>query len=149
MSNDSQTTWDLGSGSGRKVEQKLLRKVLKVICDKKTSYPTEVAHHTSKDPGEIGSLLRELEDAGILERLKPKMKHSDDRLLKRSRDIQGGIKKFSQMNWYGLNSDLNWVLKDKNSGKYTDEYHETLLDQDPDIEENILDMAVNRMEEKA
>lgn len=137
--------WNLSS-SGRQVEQKFLRKVVKVVCDKGATYPSEVASRCSHDPGEVGELMRQLKKSGFLEELSPKMKHSDKRLLNRRNDIEGGIKEFKKRNWYGLNSDLEWSFRDRNRDIYVNEYHNHIANPDPN-RKSVIDRAVDMLEE--
>lgn len=129
------------SVQGRKVNQKLLRNVLKVVADKRASYPSEVAHYVDASRKECGSLMRRLKDAGVLERLQPKMKHSDTRLLMRRREFDGGIDYMSQMNWYGLNSAREWHLKNDSTGQWVNEYHKP-IENGEEYENDLIDDAV-------
>lgn len=132
--------------SGRKVEQKLLRKVLKQVCNKKAAFATEIAHFTNQDPDEIALILRQLKQAGILEVLKPKMKNGDKRLMSASkRTGKNSIDQMRQPTWYGLNSDLDWEIKHSSKDIVVNEYHEEIKNPNG-TDQNILDMAVKRME---
>lgn len=135
------------SESKRSVNQKLLRKTVKTVADKKATYPSEVSSYVSQDPGTVGRLLRELEEAGFLERLKPRMKHSDQRLLDRRSDIEGGMKEFKKRNWYGLNSDLCWALPDPEKGVHVNEYHDRVEVVNPD-RLSLVNRAVKMLDEK-
>lgn len=134
------------NSSGRKVEQKLLRKILKVVADKKATYASEVSHFVDADPSEVASILRQLEESDVLEVLKPKMKHSDPRLLSASkRTGKRSIDQMRQPTWYGLNSDVDWALKDKKRG-YIDPYGNSV--ESPEIRKNLMDYAVDRMDQE-
>lgn len=130
---------------GRKVEQSVIRKILKVICDKKATYASEVSSYVDADPSNIGSILRQLEESGVLEELTPKMKHGDPRLRDAVLDSQfSGIEEAKNPRWYGLNSDVDWELKVNGKDMWVDEYHRVI--EDPEgVDKNLLDYAVDKM----
>lgn len=129
----------------RQVDQKFLGNVLKVVAKKKATYPTEVSKYVDQDIDKCAKLLRQLEESGVLERLKPKMKNYDGRIVSRRNDgIFSGIEEAKRMSWYGLNSVYDWQLKVNNRELYVNEYHE-VIDQPEEISENLVDMAVNKM----
>lgn len=139
------TQYSFGSSNrrGRKVEQKLLNRILKVVCDKQASYPGEIAARVDAGEEKVGSILHDLVKQDVLERLFPSMKGNDQRLLNRRRSVNGGKDAMNQRDWYALNSDYDWALKDNNTGRYVDEYGNTV--ENPDRRESLADMAARRI----
>lgn len=130
--------------SSREVDQKLLRKVLKQVCDKQATYPSEVSYFVQEDKDKVGLIMRQLEQVGILERLIPQKKNGDRRLLKASiRTDKRSLEQMKQPNWYGLNSDMDWEIK-QTSGEVIDEYGNVIEDHEG-VDQNIVDKSVKRM----
>jgi len=133
------------SGS-RKVDQEMMRKLLKQIADKKACFASELTHYVDGDVDEVATVLRQLVDAGILETLQPSKKHGDPRLLEASqRTGKDNIEEMRQPNWYGLNSDRNWCIKNNKDGNYYDENHNRVWFDEMD-EGYAMDQAVEEME---
>lgn len=141
----------------RKVAQPTLRRILQVIASKKATYPSEIAKETRVDMETINQTIYDLKKAGIIEKLNPKMVNSDQRLLDRRSEMwaQGktGIKsnngQINKMNWFGLNSSLDWCLKVSDKDKYVDEYHTDIEDENPDFESSALSYADKKIAEVA
>jgi len=116
-------------------------KVLEVIANKKCSYKSEIAKETGLSNDKTGRILNELYDAEVIERIYPGEYASldDVRLLDRRNDFWAEGKRgnnkdhggFRKPNFYGLNTDLSWILKVKDENFYVDEFHERVYD-DPD-----------------
>lgn len=106
-------------------------KVIEVIAKKKASYGKEISGNTGIDRKSVSRILHKLRDEGYIERLQPKIKNSDRRLLDRTEDMWAndmkGIDQFSNAKWYGLNSSHQWVLKvdsdNPDDPDYVNEYH--------------------------
>lgn len=150
--------------SSRNVDRKQLRQVLRVVLDKGATFPSEVAPRTDLSNEQAGAFLRELEEAGVLERLVPKKKRSDKRLLDRRGELwkrgKKGIGEFEKAHWYGLNSELDWAIQVRTEqGEHIiiNEYgnkigepefnEETGKYENPMLQQNILDFSVNRLED--
>ena len=101
-------------------------RIVRSIAKLKASYKSELSRYTAVDQNTLGIILYELLEAGILEKLTPKFKHNDDRLLGRKSDLRTkgitGIDRMRTMEWFALNSEREWFLK-TNDGFYVDEYH--------------------------
>ena len=104
--------------------------VLQTIATKKATYGTEIAQKNRIDRKTVSNILHELEDKGYIERLIPKKKNNDQRLLDRRthmfRNSMKGLEGASSPKWYGLNSEHDWSLKvnnDNTSVDFVDEYH--------------------------
>lgn len=134
--------------SDRQVNQKLLRKILKQVCDKKATFASEVAHYVGADRDKVASIMRQLEESGTLEVLEPKMTNGDKRLLSASRRTgKDSIEQMKQPRWYGLNSDLDWEIHHSSKDLVVDEYHNKI--ENPEgVDNNIMDLAVSNMEDE-
>lgn len=116
-------------------------KILQFIATKKCTYKAEIAKHVGMRNQKVGNILNELHDAELIERIFPGQHESldDARLLDRRSDIwmhgkRGNNRKnsgFRKPNFYGLNTELNWVLKVDGKNIYLDEYHDRVF-QEPE-----------------
>lgn len=133
------------NSNNREVNQRFLRNVFKVVADKKASYPSEVKYFVdTNDINKIAKVMRELEDVGIFERLKPKMKNADPRLRSASyRTGKNSMDKMKQPKWYGLNSEHDWYLKDDNLDHYVNEYGDKVENKS---DQSATDFMVERLE---
>lgn len=100
------------------VEQKMIRKILKVIADKRASYPTEISARTGFQVSEVSSLLYSLADADVLEFITAGDQRVKDRASELQKQGKGKIGQVEQMNWVGLNTDIRWSLYDRNTETY-------------------------------
>jgi len=118
---------------GAKVEQKAIRQITKIIAEKKASWPSEISAFTDYDQNTVGQACRKLTEAGILSKLRPKIKGSDPRLVKRSFSVNGGIQAMRSRDWYALNSDKTWRMKLWNQDRVIDEYGRDLYNPETGI----------------
>lgn len=138
----------------QKVEQKAIRQIVKVIAEKMASYPAEIAAFCDYDEKTVGQICRKLVEVDYLERLNPQLVGGDDRLRSRSHSVNGGIQAMKAMDWYGLNSDIQWRMKVWDSDKIINEYHQevdvVLEDEEVDdaISNTYVRDAVTKLEER-
>lgn len=120
---------DVGSGDvGLMIEEAM--DLMNVVANKKATYPDEINAITGLRKSKITNLKARLVDAGVLENLNPKKKHSDKRLLSRRSEMwsrgKTGQSEFGKRSWIGLNSGLKWrLVYTQDSGNFLtiDEYH--------------------------
>lgn len=135
------------------VKQRALRHVVKIVAEKKASYPSEISAFSDYDEKTVGQICRRLVEADYFETLEPKIKNSDKRLKDRAGSINGGIGKMKQRDWYALNSEINWRLKEWESNYIRNEYGDkidVILDSEESedrIENNFIREGVEKLEE--
>lgn len=115
------------------LDRKKVFKIMRAVANLKVTYVSELISYTGIERDELKRILYELHDNNLLERLNPRLKGSDDRLLSRvayfnTRGISG-INQFRNMNWYALNSERDWFLSVEGRDLVVDEYH-NLVDMD-------------------
>lgn len=142
---------DISNYSGSSYEFTDVVKIVDVIANKKASFKSEIAGIKGLDRDTVGKILHKLEEEGILERLNPKFKHSDQRLLsQRSRPNLNSIDEFKNCKWFALNSDLQWVLKIRESCdteyEYMDEYHRPLELGDEKMDQKFQELISSKMD---
>jgi hypothetical protein len=76
---------------------------------------------------------------------------NDHRLLARRDDMNDrgikGVEGFKKMNWFGLNSDYDWVLKVRGKNNfYVNEYHKPV---DQEIKKTTLEVVKESLKDKS
>lgn len=134
-----------------KVKQTLLSDILRVIANNQASYPSEIAHKVNASTKKVASICHKLKDADVLESLSPKLKHYDGRIQKRMMGVPfEGVKEMKKPNWYGLNKELDWVLKNNTDGEWYNEYHEPICAMSADESnngQNMVNVATSKLKE--
>ena len=146
MSVDLSDGNDLDDFEENQIEFEKVVRILDVIANKKASYRAEIAGIKGMSEDEVRKILHKLEDENIIELLTPSIGWNDPRMLEQGkRPNFNSVKEIRQPTWYGLNSDLEWVLKvDKNSPddpEYMDEYHRPLNDGVVEMDRSVSELV--------
>ena len=146
MSVDLSDGKNLDDFEENQIEFEKVVRILDVIANKKASYRAEIAGIKGMSEDEVRKILHKLEDENIIELLTPSIGWNDARMLEQGkRPNFNSVKEIRQPTWYGLNSDLEWVLKvDKNSPDdpdYMDEYHRPLDSEKVEMDRSVGDLV--------
>ncbi len=111
-----------------------IKEIMEIIASEKATYASRIANISRSndiDRETASSILFDLENEGFVERLFPSFSSNDQRLLDARKEMfrsgMKSIKEVKSANWFGLNSDLDWVLKVESDNStdpdFVDEYH--------------------------